>query len=139
MELETFSILEPGSGKRFNLSKVYTVDNLGLPEQALNFEQLSKEFEHLRQFPLKSFQRTIPGLSNSHLLTTVKIREGKEKEPIATKTRIGWAVSQWSCMRGRKTISPPMHRFVRPRFEQLRPGVSLCGKPWSCHSSNPGR
>lgn len=52
--------------------------------------------EHLRHLPVKSFQRAVPGLliglSNSHLLTTVKIREGKEQEPIAAKTRIGWAV-----------------------------------------------
>lgn len=78
------------------MSEVYTVENLGLPEQSLDVEKLSEEFKHLRRVPVKSFQRAIPGLliglSNSHLLTTTKLREGKQREPIAAKTRIGWVV-----------------------------------------------
>ncbi|XP_062556758.1 uncharacterized protein LOC134221586 [Armigeres subalbatus] len=95
-QIDTLSISELGSDKRFSLSEVYTVKNLGLPQQSLDFNQLTKEFEHLRHLPVKSFEKAVPGLliglSNSHLLTTTKLREGNEREPIATKTRIGWVV-----------------------------------------------
>ncbi|XP_053698929.1 uncharacterized protein LOC128745887 [Sabethes cyaneus] len=95
--LEKLSISQPNGRRRFKLSEVYTVKNLGLPEQSLDFEQLAKEFAHLRHLPVKSFKRAVPGLliglSNSHLLTTTKVREGGKDEPIAAKTRVGWVVS----------------------------------------------
>ncbi|XP_053686668.1 uncharacterized protein LOC128736214 [Sabethes cyaneus] len=95
--LEKLSISQPDGGKRFKLSEVYTVKNLGLPEQSLDFVLLAKDFTHLRHLPVKSFKRAVPGLliglSNSHLLTTTKVREGEKDEPIAAKTRVGWVVS----------------------------------------------
>ncbi|XP_055523173.1 uncharacterized protein LOC129717329 [Wyeomyia smithii] len=94
--VDRLSISQTGSGRKFQLSEIYTVDNLGLPEQSLDFEQLAKKFQHLRHLPVTSFQRVVPGLliglSNSHLLTTTKLREENEDEPIAAKTRIGWVI-----------------------------------------------
>ncbi|XP_055522798.1 uncharacterized protein LOC129716979 [Wyeomyia smithii] len=94
--VDRLSISQTGSGRKFQLTEIYTVDNLGLPEQSLDFEQLAKKFQHLRHLLVTSLQRVVPGLliglSNSHLLTTTKLREGNEDEPIAAKTRIGWVV-----------------------------------------------
>ncbi|XP_058814579.1 uncharacterized protein LOC131678438 [Topomyia yanbarensis] len=84
------------SNSKFDVSDAYTVDSLGLPEQTLRFVEMEKRFAHLRKLPVKSFSSACPGiligLSNSHLLASLKLREGRRHEPIATKTRIGWAV-----------------------------------------------
>ncbi|XP_058456592.1 uncharacterized protein LOC131433989 [Malaya genurostris] len=85
-----------GSKKRLIASDVYIVEHLGLPEQTLNYDEMAKEYNHLRGLPISSFQCAVPGiligLSNTHLLATLKLREGRLHEPIAAKTRIGWAV-----------------------------------------------
>ncbi|XP_058826161.1 uncharacterized protein LOC131686058 [Topomyia yanbarensis] len=85
-----------GSEKLFNVAEVYTVDNLGLPEQTLEFGEMERQYDHLRGLPVSSFKSAVPrmliGLNNTHLLATLKLREGRPLEPIATKTRIGWAV-----------------------------------------------
>ncbi|XP_062557970.1 uncharacterized protein LOC134222838 [Armigeres subalbatus] len=139
-QLESLSISEPGCENRLHLSEVYTVENLGLPEQSLDFEQLAKEFKHLRNLPVKSFHRAVPGLliglSNSHLLTTTKLREGNESEPVAAKTRIGWVVC--GQVRGGEhsfkhrqmyicTDSPDqdLHDYVREFFSVESLGVSV--------------
>ncbi|XP_055623324.1 uncharacterized protein LOC129766751 [Toxorhynchites rutilus septentrionalis] len=85
-----------GSSKQFDISDVYTVASLGLPEQTLDFDGMVNQFKHLRGLPIKSFKHAVPGiligLSNTHLLATLKLREGLPHEPIATKTRLGWTV-----------------------------------------------
>ncbi|XP_062704112.1 uncharacterized protein LOC134286508 [Aedes albopictus] len=95
-QIAKLSISEPGSQRMFQLSEIYTVENLKLPEQSINLDKLAKQYKHLQRLPVKSFERANPGLliglSNNHLLTTFKVREGKEQEPIAVKTRIGWVV-----------------------------------------------
>lgn len=84
--------------------------NLGLPQQTTDYEELSSRFAHLGKLPVKSFKRAIPGIlieqSNSHLLATLKLREGQINDPIATKTRIGWAV----CGSLRKPQARTIHR-----------------------------
>ncbi|XP_062713999.1 uncharacterized protein LOC115262830 [Aedes albopictus] len=139
-ELEAIRISEPGSNMRFNLSEVYTVENLGLPEQSLDAVELSKEFSHLRHLPVRSYRGAVPrlliGLSNSHLLTTTKLREGQEREPIAAKTRIGWVVC--GCLGGRDTnfqhrqmhicaekSDQELHDYVREFFSVESLGVAV--------------
>lgn len=85
-----------GSNKQFCISNAYTVSNLGLPTQTLDFDDMMNKYEHFRGLPISSFECAIPGiligLSNTHLLATLKLREGLPHEPIASKTRLGWAV-----------------------------------------------
>ncbi|XP_062709477.1 uncharacterized protein LOC134288485 [Aedes albopictus] len=122
-ERVTLEISESGGSKRYKLSEVYTVKNLGLPQQTTDYEELSSRFAHLGKLPVKSFKRAVPGIligqSNSHLLATLKLREGKINDPIATKTRIGWAV----CGSLRKPQVGTMHRqlsmFAEPTTEDL--------------------
>ncbi|XP_055605274.1 uncharacterized protein LOC129753482 [Uranotaenia lowii] len=92
----SLEISERGSLKRHKLSAAYTLDRLGLPEQTIKFDELVEQFKHLEGLPVQSFKSAVPGLliglNNIHLLASLKVREGRTGDPIATKTRIGWAV-----------------------------------------------
>ncbi|XP_055614291.1 uncharacterized protein LOC129760657 [Uranotaenia lowii] len=105
------------------VSEVYTVDSLGLPEQNLDFNKLKNRFEHLDGIPVKSFKSAVPGiligLSNAHLLTTFKKREGRVNEPIASKTRIGWSV--YGRLPGGASQQPhrQMHICGQPHHDDL--------------------
>ncbi|XP_062704268.1 uncharacterized protein LOC134286640 [Aedes albopictus] len=112
-----------GSDKRFKASEVYIVENLGLPKQTVDFQEMEQRFAYLKGLPVKSFTAAVPGLmiglNNIHLLATLKLREGRIGEPIATKTRIGWAV--YGSVRGGVDQLPhrQMHIDVRPSNEEL--------------------
>ncbi|XP_062714715.1 uncharacterized protein LOC134291230 [Aedes albopictus] len=128
-----------GSDKRFKVGEAYTVEGLGLPEQSLDFEQLAEEFKYLKKLPVQSFQSATPGIligiDNAHLLATLKLREGRMREPIATKTRIGWAVygrlggeqqlqhrQMHICSR---TSSDDLHEYVRKFFSLESLGIAV--------------
>ncbi|XP_065088324.1 uncharacterized protein LOC135709839 [Ochlerotatus camptorhynchus] len=139
-QIVKLGISEPGSRKVYQLSEVYTVENLGLPEQSIDVDELAKQYKHLQRLPVKSFQRATPGLligvNNIHLLNTAKIREGKEQEPIAAKTRIGWVVC--GCLRGEENqflhrqmhicaelTELDLHNYVREFFSVESIGVAV--------------
>lgn len=139
-QIAKLSISEPGSQRMFQLSEIYTVENLKLPEQSINLDKLAKQYKHLQRLPVKSFERANPGLliglSNSHLLTTSKVHEGKEQEPIAVKTRIGWVVC--GSLRGAEsqlqhrqmhicaeTIDLDLHNYVEEFFSVESLGVAV--------------
>ncbi|XP_062557256.1 uncharacterized protein LOC134222129 [Armigeres subalbatus] len=90
------SISGSGLKKRFTLNDVHTVKSLDLPRQSLSFNDLQKDFSHLRGLPVKSYYDASPGiligLDNTNVKTTLKLREGKTDGPVAAKTRIGWVV-----------------------------------------------
>ncbi|XP_062704002.1 uncharacterized protein LOC134286407 [Aedes albopictus] len=129
-----------GSSQRYKLNEVYTVDNLGLPEQSLDFSEMSMRFKHLGGLPVTSFGAAVPGvligLSNTHLLATLKLREGRSQEPIATKTRIGWSI--YGCQRDKvdvmhhrllhicaKPTNEDLHDYVQSFFTVESLGVAL--------------
>ncbi|XP_055589065.1 uncharacterized protein LOC129741367 [Uranotaenia lowii] len=91
-----FEIAGTSETRRHKLSEVYTVESLDLPEQSLYFNSMSQEYPHLQGLPVKSYECAVPrlliGLSNAHLLMTLKAREGRQGQPVATKTRIGWSI-----------------------------------------------
>ncbi|XP_062702756.1 uncharacterized protein LOC134285626 [Aedes albopictus] len=84
------------STKSFVLNGVHTVQSLDLPRQSLRFEEVERDFPHLRGLPVKSYEDASPriliGLDNAKVKNTLKLREGKPDEPVAAKTRIGWVV-----------------------------------------------
>ncbi|XP_058817188.1 uncharacterized protein LOC131680495 [Topomyia yanbarensis] len=57
---------------------------------------MQERFQHLRGLPLESYHNVSPrlliGLDHAGLGYAKESREGKTKEPIAVKTRLGWAV-----------------------------------------------
>ncbi|XP_062712952.1 uncharacterized protein LOC134290030 [Aedes albopictus] len=91
-----FNISGVGQGKQFQLRGVQTVESLDLPHQSIRFEELEGRFAHLRGLPVVSYRDGVPGiligLDNTKVKTSLKQREGKANEPIATKTRLGWVV-----------------------------------------------
>ncbi|XP_062557407.1 uncharacterized protein LOC134222278 [Armigeres subalbatus] len=84
------------SAKKFSLDDVQTVDELLLPQQTLDFNDLKKSYPHLAGLPIKSYNdarpRILIGTKHAQLGLTLKSREGEFGEPIATKTRLGWTV-----------------------------------------------
>ncbi|XP_062541972.1 uncharacterized protein LOC134209970 [Armigeres subalbatus] len=85
-----------GGGKRYPLDDVRTVESLALPVQTLRYKELSDRFVHLRKLPIVDFEAKAPGIligaKNTRLTATQQIREGRVGEPIAAKTRLGWAI-----------------------------------------------
>ncbi|XP_055615978.1 uncharacterized protein LOC129762031 [Toxorhynchites rutilus septentrionalis] len=78
--------------KQYTLNNVYTVDNLDLPVQSFCHEDMAKKHPHLQGIPVGSYRQATPrvliGLSNVKLLTSLKTREGRQGEPVASKTRL---------------------------------------------------
>lgn len=83
------------SNRKFKLDRVRTVKSLNLPVQTQNAKELAK-YEHLRKLPIPSFNKAVPRilicLSHAKLLTTSKLRIGKDNQPIAARTPLGWVV-----------------------------------------------
>lgn len=80
----------------FNLQDVRTVKNLRLLAQSLDVHELKDKYEHLRGLPIESYNEATPkiliGIDNYDLSVPIDIREGGREEPVATKTRLGWAL-----------------------------------------------
>ncbi|XP_062703954.1 uncharacterized protein LOC134286358 [Aedes albopictus] len=89
------------AGRRFELSGVRTVEALELPYQSLNVEVLQEKYKHLRSIPVESYNRVQPriliGVKHANVSLVRRCREGKEGEPIAVKTHLGWTIfGGWS-------------------------------------------
>ncbi|XP_039451578.1 uncharacterized protein LOC120430530 [Culex pipiens pallens] len=84
------------SNQKFNLDGVRTVKELKLPIQSLDAAKWKSSFPHLRDIPVASYENAQPrlliGLKHASVALVRKSREGKEGEPIAVKTRLGWTV-----------------------------------------------
>ncbi|XP_062702274.1 uncharacterized protein LOC115258215 [Aedes albopictus] len=82
--------------KNFQLSGVRTVEELMLPEQTLNVEQLKYQYPHLKGLPIDSYYdarpRILIGMKHVQVSLVLKSREGSFGDPVAVKTRLGWAV-----------------------------------------------
>ncbi|XP_065076509.1 uncharacterized protein LOC135700047 [Ochlerotatus camptorhynchus] len=82
--------------KKYTLNGVRTVNELLLPSQTLNVEELRKLYPHLKDLPIASYQdvrpRILIGMKDQHLSLVLKSREGIRNQPIAVKTRLGWTV-----------------------------------------------
>ncbi|XP_053699091.1 uncharacterized protein LOC128746066 [Sabethes cyaneus] len=92
----TVAISGCGADRRYNLEGVRTVSALGLPTQSLRYGELAKQYHHLRQLPVVDYESVTPGIligaGHTVLTATKQLREGRSGEPIAAKTRLGWAV-----------------------------------------------
>lgn len=81
------------NGDKFKLQSVHTVENLDLPQQTLNMNEMVEKYPYLGGLPIQSFKNVKPtiliGLNNWSVAVPLKIREGPWNQPIATKTRLG--------------------------------------------------
>lgn len=94
--MKTSVHISGSDGEKYLIKKLFTVESLSLPVQSLSAESIKKRFPHLANVPLSSYGPSTPriliGIDQPRLGATLKIREGKSNEPIATKTRLGWVV-----------------------------------------------
>ncbi|XP_055643306.1 uncharacterized protein LOC129779701 [Toxorhynchites rutilus septentrionalis] len=132
-------------GKRYPLKDVRTVESLALPAQTLCYKELAERFPHLRKLPVVDFESKAPGIligaKNTHLTATQQIREGCVGEPVAAKTRLGWAI-YGSMPNGTNVAScnlhicgcdvdRSLHELVKQYFTVENVGVSVNQSPES--------
>lgn len=82
--------------RRYTLRDVRTVTSLDLPVQSVGNEELARKYQHLNGVPFADYCNAIPriliGIDNWKLGLPTEIREGRWREPVAAKTRLGWTV-----------------------------------------------
>ncbi|XP_055623226.1 uncharacterized protein LOC129766664 [Toxorhynchites rutilus septentrionalis] len=109
--------------KQYTLNDVYTVDNLDLPVQLFCHEDMAKKHPHLQGIPVGSYRQATPrvliGLSNVKLLTSLKTREGRQGEPVASKTRLGWTVYGSNSSRSAQYMHRTLHISTKSPDEEL--------------------
>ncbi|CAG9813428.1 unnamed protein product [Phaedon cochleariae] len=84
------------NSKIFRMANVKTVKNLSLPTQTVLMSDFSKH-PHLRDLPIQEMIKAKPtiliGQDNINLTVARKVCQGPdEKDPIATKTNLGWVL-----------------------------------------------
>lgn len=94
--VQTSITLSGAKGRKHILKKVYSIENLELPEQNVNACEMKERYKHLRGLPIKDLVKAKPkiliGLEHSRFLCCENPRQGNENEPIASKTELGWIV-----------------------------------------------
>ncbi|XP_055614144.1 uncharacterized protein LOC129760518 [Uranotaenia lowii] len=102
-----------GKLKRFTLKNARTVEALELPIQSIDSKSLTEHYHHLRGLPIADYDSARPqiliGLENIYLGTPLKVREGAQGHPTATKTRLGW------CVYGGTSIHRNYHHALNSR------------------------
>ncbi|XP_062541184.1 uncharacterized protein LOC134209208 [Armigeres subalbatus] len=81
---------------KYELSGVCTMPSLQIRPQTLLLADIQAKYPYLKGLPLESYREISPriliGLDHAKLGHAIKSREGKDHEPIAVKTRLGWMV-----------------------------------------------
>ncbi|XP_055922143.1 uncharacterized protein LOC129953216 [Eupeodes corollae] len=85
-----------GIKNKYELSNVRTVKSLDLPSQSIDADTMKDNYRHLKGIPISSYLNAKPriliGLDHWNLAVSLRTREGKNNEPVVTKTRLGWVV-----------------------------------------------
>lgn len=83
---------DQSSDEKYHI-QVHTVSNLQLPIQQLG---TVNQYEHLRDLPVQFYENSRPqliiGLDNYHIVLPEETRQGADDEPMAIRTKLGWAV-----------------------------------------------
>ncbi|XP_055634159.1 uncharacterized protein LOC129774446 [Toxorhynchites rutilus septentrionalis] len=126
--------------KKFTIAEARTVRNLGLPKQTMCYEEFVELYPHLAGIPIQDYEDAVPriliGNDNAHLSVTLKMRERRMDEPIATKTRLGWSIhGPTATVEKKRCFSMHMcqcasndeslHELVKQYFSLDNMGVSL--------------
>ncbi|XP_055633238.1 uncharacterized protein LOC129773624 [Toxorhynchites rutilus septentrionalis] len=109
--------------KQFTIRRVQTIDGLELPRQSLNFEELQSKYPYMKGLPVQSYNEAVPGLliglDNTRLKTTLKLREGREHEPVVAKTRLGWVLYGRSGDKTGTSSQRVLHIRTKSRDDEL--------------------
>ncbi|XP_063822917.1 uncharacterized protein LOC135072810 [Ostrinia nubilalis] len=91
----TLDLSSKGSDNRLFTINLRSVDNLDLPVQEFSLAKC-KEYDHLKNVTINCNDLCKPeillGQDNYHLLMPLEIYVGKNNEPSATRTPLGWCV-----------------------------------------------
>jgi hypothetical protein len=90
----------------YQLNRVPTGHKFTLPKCSLDGKTISG-YDHLKNIPLQAFQgrsAILIGQDNLHLIISREIREGKDNEPVASLTKLGWVFHGFSTSFTKKTI-----------------------------------
>ena len=84
----------------FTIKDVHTVKSLNLPSQSLDMKEIKAKYPYMDGIPIQSYTNAKPsiiiGVDNWKVAVPLKIREGLWGQPIATKTRLGWAIQGYN-------------------------------------------
>jgi hypothetical protein len=95
-KIVSLEISSPFGGRKFHIQNVRTISQLNLPSPSLNLLESLKNYDHLKDLSIPDVPFTTPGiligLQHVKLTLSYEIREGTWNEPVATLTRLGWAI-----------------------------------------------
>ncbi|XP_036340648.1 uncharacterized protein LOC118750014 [Rhagoletis pomonella] len=130
--------------KAFNITGVHTVSHLGLPRQTVDMAKITKDYPYITGLPIQSYVSAKPtlliGSHNWQVAVPLKIREGSWCQPIATKTRLGWAIQGrcgGSSSNARLNIhtcackaeNERLHKMVKEHFQLDDPKPTMLRSP----------
>lgn len=72
-----------------------TIPTVTKPVPLIDWSNLRKRWDHLADLPLRCSGGQVDvllGLDHPHLMAVMEARKGKDYEPIASRTRLGWVV-----------------------------------------------
>lgn len=105
-----------GLKQKYTIDNVLPVGDMELPQQSFCYRSMSEQFPHLKGLPIASYTNVAPRmiieLEHVRLLTTLKLREGKDHDLVAVKTRLGW------CVYGRNSMGEDMSCQVNIHYNE---------------------
>ncbi|XP_062557167.1 uncharacterized protein LOC134222030 [Armigeres subalbatus] len=129
----SFKISGVNGRKSFQIHSARTVSELKLPVQSLDAERMSQKYAHLKDLPLRGYENAVPrlliGLDQLNIALPLKCREGRNGDPVATKTRLGWCVYGGTNTSRTVGISchilelrqrNDLHEVIKPEFQSGR-------------------
>lgn len=82
--------------KEYSLDEVRTVENLQLPMQTVDYQDMCADFPYLSRLPISSYKRARPriliGLNHSHSMLPMNKRSSGPNKPMAIETPLGWLI-----------------------------------------------
>lgn len=98
----------------YQLRSVNVVEDLGLSPQSVDPESLANRFAYLRGLPLPKYCNAVPtiliGMKHIRLSTPLETIEGKDNQPMASRSRLGWSV--YGPTGGSQTLNYANHHKV---------------------------
>lgn len=95
-ESRQMNLLILGDSQRFSLHSVRTVENLQLPLQSLDVNEVNRRVAIMQGLPITSYGLQRPGvligLNNIHLIAPFESRIDKKGELVAVRCKLGWTI-----------------------------------------------
>lgn len=121
--------------KVYPIKNVHTVKNLNLSTETMVVHDVKGKYPYLEDIPIEGYENVVPsmiiGINNPNLISSLKIREGKWNQPVASKTRLGWTLFGGSSMTGKLNLhmctcskDEELHELVKHYFSEESVGVS---------------